>query len=209
MVNENKSETGTATNKNTTVVAVNSRGEPVNAQGQVVTLGAAAPQGVKQTGGGPEGPATGQKIPTQPLKDAKGNEQNLSQTPGKSEPGDGGVAAPNPDDINIKEFIAGSEKETAKIDDKQQKRIEKAADLSKAIDSINNTEKFIFNNVETGEVIGTKFKYKPDTDGKTVYDYAKDPAIAEHITFVIPEDDPQDGTLITKAVSFFWNKPTF
>lgn len=205
MVNENKSETGTATNKNT-VVAVNSKGEPVNAQGQVI-VGAGV--GVKQTGGGPEGPATAGKIPTQPLKDAKGNEQNISQTAGKGEAGDGGVKAPNPDDINIKEFIAGSEKETAKIDDKQQKRIEKAADLSKAIDSINNTEKFTFNNVETGEVMGTKFKYKADVDGKTVYDYAKDPAVAEHITFVIPEDDPQDGTLITKAVSFFWNKPTF
>lgn len=202
MVNENKSETGTATNKNT-VVAVNSKGEPVNAQGQVI--GAS----VKQTGGGPEGPATGEKIPTQPLKDAKGNEQNIAPTAGKGQAGDGGGSAPNPDDINIKKFIAGSVKETEGIDEKQKARIEKAASLTKALDSINNTEKFTFNNVETGEVLGTKFKYKQDEDGKSVYDYAQDEDIAQHITFIIPEDDPKDGSLITKAVSFFWNKPTF
>ena len=52
-------------------------------------------------------------------------------------------------------------------------------------------------------------QYVKDEDGKTIYDYINDPLVKEHITFVVPEDDPQDGTPVNKQITFFWNKPTF
>jgi hypothetical protein len=36
-----------------------------------------------------------------------------------------------------------------------------------------------------------------------------DPEVTEHLEFVVPEGDPQDGSPVNQQVTFFWKKPTF
>lgn len=119
------------------------------------------------------------------------------------------LKAQNPDDIDIDKFIAESSGEISTLEEKESEKQRKMKILTKAIDSRNNFERLIFNNSETDEFIGTKIQYSKDADGKTIYEYMNDPVVTEHIEFVVPEGDPQDGSPVTQQVTFYWKKPTF
>lgn len=62
----------------------------------------------------------------------------------------------------------------------------------------------------TKKVIGYKFKYFADGDGKTIYDYItynKDPfekKILENLTIRYAEDDQQDCNWISKRIQIDW-----
>lgn len=187
----------------------------------------------KQSGGGPEGQS---QQNTQALSNAvspPSNNTNSNVSPQanvnttSNNNGDVGVggnasnnvggsdantAVPDNDDIDIEGVINASEKESAEIDKDKKARQEKMELLTKAIEAVRGPkafERILFNNVETGEVVGTKIRYIKDYDGKTAYDYMNDPVIQEHLEFVVPEDDPQDGSPVDRQISFFWKKPTF
>jgi hypothetical protein len=115
----------------------------------------------------------------------------------------------DPNDVNIDEFIASGTGEIKTGEEKESERQRKTKFLTKAIESRFKFERIIFNNSETGEFVGTKMQYVKDEDGKTIYDYVNDPEVNEHIQFVVPEDDPQDGSPVNKQITFFWTKPTF
>ena len=153
----------------------------------------------KQSGGGPEGQS---QVNTGELQKAV--------TPPSSTTPSGTV--PSNDDIDIEGMINAGEKETAEIDKDKKARQERMEYLTKAIHAIRGPkafERLIFNNVETGEMVGTKIRYIKDNDGKTAYDYMNDPIIQEHLEFVVPEDDPKDGSPVDRQISYFWKKPTF
>jgi hypothetical protein len=115
----------------------------------------------------------------------------------------------NPDDIDIDKFISESTAEIKTGQERETERAKKTKYLTKALESRNNYERIIFSNSETGELIGKKIAYTKDDDGKSVYDYMNDPIVQEHIEFLVPEDDPQDGSPVLGPVSFYWKKPTF
>lgn len=164
-----------------------------------------------------------QQSPTPPSKtkvvQVQGNtipNQQVGQQPQQGKvvapaPGSGQVAPPqnNPDNIDIGKFIADNVAEVRTGEEKETEKQKKMEYLTKAINSRFNFERIVFNNSETGEFVGSKMQYVKDTDGKTIYDYINDPVVTEHIQFVVPEDDPQDGSPVTKQITFFWTKPTF
>jgi hypothetical protein len=177
------------------VVAVNG---PINAQGNVINTqtGGQAPnqpvtqkvtnqqQPPKQSGGGPEGPAVSTTL-------------------------SGGQPNQDPNNIDIDKFIADSATEVKSFDEKEKARKEKTEYLNKILELRNKFRTIVFNNAETQEFVGTKIQYQTDEDGKTIYDYVNDPLVQEHIQFVVPEADPQDGSPVDQQISFFWKKPTF
>lgn len=146
----------------------------------------------KQSGGGPEGAAVQDNIAL--------NNAVAPQTDAQ---------VPDNDDIDIEGMIKKSEAEVKTIDADQQARIDKQKYLMQAIDSRGYFERLLYNNIETGEVIGTKLKYIKDPYGKTVYDYMNDPVVTEHLEFLAAEGDPMDGSPVDKQVTFYWKKPTF
>lgn len=184
-------------------------------------------QPLKQSGGGPEGPAivnkqglqASVKPPTVTAASTPGT--TVGNAPAAQAVGTGTQpkeATPqqdvqnqqqDPNNIDIDKFISDSTTEVKVFDEKELAKIEKMKKLTKAIESINKTRRIIFNNSETQEFVGTKFQYTQDEDGKTVYDYLNDPEIQEHLEFIIPEGDAQDGSPVDAPVTFFWKKPTF
>ena len=188
----------------------------------------------KQSGGGPEGQSQTNTAALSNAVSPPSNNTNSNVSPqanvnttsnNQGDVGVGGNAsnniggsdaavntAPDNDDIDIEGIINKSEAETAEIDKDKKARQERMELLTKAIEAIRGPkafERLLFNNVETGEVVGTKIRYIKDYDGKTAYDYMNDPVIQEHLEFVVPEDDPQDGSPVDRQISFFWKKPTF
>jgi hypothetical protein len=147
----------------------------------------------KQSGGGPEGPAT----------------QNTAGLANAVNPNLQAPTEQNPDNIDIDKFIADSTTEVKVFDEKEKARKEKVDYLNRILELRNKFRRIVFNNAETQEFVGTKIQYEKDEDGKTIYDYVNDPVVAEHIQFVVPEDDPQDGSPVNRQISFFWKKPTF
>jgi len=115
----------------------------------------------------------------------------------------------DPNNIDIDKFIAESASEVKVFDEKEKARKEKTDYLNKVLELRNKFRRLVFNNAETQEFVGTKIQYEKDEDGKTIYDYINDPIVSEHIQFVVPEDDPQDGSPVTRQISFFWKKPTY
>ena len=115
----------------------------------------------------------------------------------------------NPDNIDIDKFIADSSTEVKVFDEKEKARKEKTEYLNRILELRNNFRTIVFNNAETQEFVGTKIQYQADEDGKTIYDYINDPIVSEHIQFVVPEADPQDGSPVDQQISFFWKKPTY
>jgi len=156
----------------------------------------------KQSGGGPEGQS---QVNT-------GELQKVVTPPSSSSTTTPSGTVPSNDDIDIEGMINAGEKETAEIDKDKKARQERMEYLTKAIHAIRGPkafERLIFNNVETGEMVGTKIRYIKDSDGKTAYDYMNDPIIQEHLEFVVPDDDPKDGSPVDRQISYFWKKPTF
>lgn len=169
----------------------------------------------KQSGGGPEGPPRVSPQITsavQPkagvINTATGNVQNPPPPTNVTAPS-GTVNNPDDVDVDVDKMIASGEQETKELDAEIQARKDKMELLQRAINSRNNFERLIYNNVETGEFIGTKLKYIEDSDGKTVYDYMNDPEVSEHLEFVAAEGDAQDGSPVDRQVTFYWKKPTF
>ena len=181
-----------------TVTTANQQGNVINRQtggrvpDQPVTNTTQTPP--KQSGGGPEGPAVQNTA-------ALGNAVNPNlQAP--TQPN-------NPDNIDLEKFIADSTADVKVFDEKEKARKEKVDYLNRILELRNKFRRIVFNNAETQEFVGTKIQYEKDEDGKTIYDYVNDPVVAEHIQFVVPEDDPQDGSPVNRQISFFWKKPTF
>jgi hypothetical protein len=148
----------------------------------------------------------GNTIPNQLGQQPQG--KVVAPTPGS------GQVAPNqqqqdPDNIDIGKFIADNVSEVRTGEEKESEKKKKMEYLTKAINSRFNFERIIFNNSETGEFTGTKMQYVKDGDGKTIYDYINDPVVTEHIEFIVPDNDPQDGSPVEKQITFFWTKPTF
>ena len=200
------------------VVAVNG---PINSQGNVINTqtGGVVPnpttvtqpastnnqqQPPRQAGGGPEGPAVQDTAAlansVNPNNNTSQQQQSQPQAPPQSQ---------NPDNIDIDQFIADSSAEVKTFDEKENARKEKTEYLNRILELRNNFRTIVFNNAETQEFVGTKIQYQADEDGKTIYDYINDPVVAEHIQFVVPEADPQDGSPVDQQISFFWKKPTF
>ena len=152
-------------------------------------------QAPKQSGGGPEGAAVQ-------------NNQALGQA---VQPGTQGQAGQqqDPDDIDIGKFISESTAEIKTGEEKETERHKKTKFLTKALESLQKYERIIFSNSETGKFVGTKMQYVKDDEGKSVYDYMNDEAVTEHIEFIVPEGDPQDGSPVNQQVTFYWKKPTF
>jgi len=194
------------------VVAVNG---PINSQGNVINTqtGGVVPnqpitqrvtnqqQPPRQAGGGPEGPAIQD---TAALANSVNPNNNAPQQSPQAPP-----QSQNPDNIDIDKFIADSSAEVKTFDEKENTRKQKTEYLNRILELRNNFRTIVFNNAETQEFVGTKIQYEKDEDGKTIYDYINDPVVSEHIQFVVPEDDPQDGSPVTRQISFFWKKPTF
>lgn len=199
-------------------------GNNINAQTGGQTPDQNAPSGnqqpPKQSGGGPEGPAT---INRQGLSTAVspptvtlggGNPQPSLQPRPQGNTAPSSTAqnqqdVPDNDDIDIEKMISTSEQEVSTIDKDQQERIEKQKYLMQAINSRAYFERLLYNNIETGEVVGTKLQYTKDPFGKTVYDYMNEPEVQEHIEFIAAEGDPMDGSPVDRQVTFYWKKPTF
>jgi hypothetical protein len=151
-------------------------------------------------------------IPNQQLGQPQPGQQVVAPAPGSGQvpqPNQPPAVATDPDNIDIGKFIAENVNEVRTGEEKENEKKKKMEYLTKAINSRFNFERIVFNNSETGEFVGSKMQYVKDTDGKTIYDYINDPVVTEHIQFVVPEDDPQDGSPVNKQITFFWTKPTF
>lgn len=111
--------------------------------------------------------------------------------------------------LDIDKLISESTEEIKTADEAQNARVEKQKTLMTALNALNYKETIIYRNEETGEEIGTKFRYTVDPFGKTIYDYMNDEEITGHIGFVIDESDPQDGSFIEKPISIYWINPVF
>lgn len=111
--------------------------------------------------------------------------------------------------FDAKAFIKGSESNISKAVEKEseKQRIHKL--LTAAFESMTNFDRTNYFDEERQELIGTKIRYLPDKDGKTVYDYAADPDVASRLVIVIDEDDPQDGSEIERQVSHYWINPLY
>jgi len=170
----------------------------------------------KQSGGGPEGPATqntsGLKNavspPTGTVNKVTGQQLDNNNNNANTAPGTD-PTVPNVDDVNIEEMIKTSEGEVKTLDEDTQKRKDITEKLQTALAARGRFERLLFNNIETGEMIGTKLRYLKDNEGKTIYDYMNDPVVQEHIEFVAAEGDPMDGSPVDRQVTFYWKKPTF
>lgn len=165
----------------------------------------------KQSGGGPEGPATQNTTglrnavspPTGVVNKATGQVTNNANTAPGTDP-----TVPNNDDIDIEKMISTSEGEVKTLDEETQRRKDVTEHLTKALSARGRFERLIYNNIETGEMIGTKLRYLKDNDGKTIYDYMNDPLVSQYIEFVAAEGDPMDGSPVDRQLTFYWKKPT-
>lgn len=159
----------------------------------------------RQSGGGPEGPAVqGNVTPGTTIGNAPAQAVGTGVQPKEATP-----QQDDPNNIDIDKFISNSTTDVKVFDEKEQAKLEKMKKLTQAIESINKTRRIVFNNAETGEFVGTKFQYVADENGKTPYDYINDEEVQEHIEFIVPEGDPQDGSPVDAPITFFWKKPTF
>ena len=188
------------------VTGVPNKTKVVTIKGNQIPQQGVQQQVPNQTGGGPEGAA---------VQDNKALGQAVVQPPntgGASGTVIGQQGQPqtvDPDDIDIGKFIAESTAEIRTGEEKETERHKKTKFLTKALDSLQKYERIIFSNSETGEFVGTKMQYVKDEDGKSIYDYMNDEAVTEHIEFIVPEGDPQDGSPVNQQVTFYWKKPTF
>lgn len=120
-----------------------------------------------------------------------------------------GVKLDNKGSVNVGSLLKGTQSGIKTADEKITSRKEKADLLTKAINSQYNFETIQYINDETGEVIGTKIRYLPDTDEKTIYDYMEDEDISAHLGFKVPEGDNKDGQPVDSQISVYWVNPVF
>lgn len=154
----------------------------------------------KQSGGGPEGVA---KQNTAALNNAVTPPSSVGVSPqGNAQ------TAPNVNDVDIEKMISTSEGEIKTLDEETQRRKDVTELLQTALAARARFRKVPYNNTETGEVLGSRIKYEPDNDGKTIYDYMNDEVVSQYIQFVAAEGDPMDGSPVDRQITFYWKKPT-
>jgi hypothetical protein len=200
-----KSVTGTPGKSKVISVQGNDINKVINAQTGGQAPNQNTPSGnqqpPKQSGGGPEGAA---KVDPS-LKNAVAPPTASVNTTATGTAG----TVPDNDDIDIEKMISTSEGEVKSLDQETKKRQEITDKLQTALAARGRFERLLFNNIETGEMVGTKLRYLKDNDGKTIYDYMNDPVVQEHIEFIAAEGDPMDGSPVDRQVTFYWKKPTF
>lgn len=110
--------------------------------------------------------------------------------------------------INVTDFV----KETDEAIGDEEKAINarkahalKRAKISKALQRTSTVER---RNVTTNEVIGEYIEYLPDSDGKTLFDYASDPELSQVVELVYPRGY-KEGDRFTEQVSLYWKDPKF
>jgi len=128
-----------------------------------------------------------------------------TETAGEIQPNTQGA----PETVDIDSMIEGGEKGIQTVDQKKAARIKKAELLTKAINSKHNFETVQYVDDETKEFIGSRIRYLPDADNKTVYDYADDPEVSAHLEFKIDEKDPRNGEPVDQQVSIAWINTEF
>lgn len=117
--------------------------------------------------------------------------------------------APNdPNNINVDQFVNETNteigNENAALDAKNAKKLL----IKKALNSLNKFSNNVVKNVETNEIIGEYLEYLPDNDGKTVYDYMKDPEVSKHLQYVFPKDH-KEGDKLTAPITPVWIDPYY
>ncbi len=119
-------------------------------------------------------------------------------------------AAPPTDstNINVEQFTNETNQEIGNEQAARSARDAKKQLLSKATKSLNRVSNNVVLNVETNEIIGEYIEYLPDNDGKTVFDYMKDPEVSKHIQFILPEGQ-KEGDKLTAPITPCWIDPTF
>jgi len=113
-------------------------------------------------------------------------------------------------DINTDAIIEGAETEITSGNTEEEERAKKAELLTQAITSRYYFENINFQNSETGEQVGgSRIRYIADPYGKTIYDYMNNEAVNQHIGFKVPDDDPQDGSIVNRQITIYWKNPAF
>lgn len=118
-------------------------------------------------------------------------------------------------DVSIEGLIKGTQEEIKEGEQATLSRVEKSQLLTRAINSRHYFENLNYINTETGEQpvemegSGNRIRYGKDPKGKSIYDYMNDPEVTKHIGFKVPEDDPKDGSIVTKQITVFWTNPEF
>ena len=117
---------------------------------------------------------------------------------------------PDPtNNVNVDQFVnqtnteIGNEK--AALDAKNAKK----ELIRKALNSLNKFSNNVVKNVETNEIIGEYLEYLPDNDGKTVYDYMKDPEVSKHLQYVFPKDQKEGDNKLTAPITPVWIDPYY
>jgi recombination DNA repair RAD52 pathway protein len=110
--------------------------------------------------------------------------------------------------INVDQMINETNQEIGNEQAAKTAREQKKILLSKATKSLDKVATNTVLNVETNEIIGEYLEYLPDHDGKTVFDYMKDPEVTRHIQFVLPQGY-KEGDKITEKITPCWIDPTF
>lgn len=184
-------------------------GQPIqqtNANGQVIGVGnnTSNPSPTIKVGASQEGGLENAGTPGV----TGGNKQEQNK-PASTNPGDLGNAQ-NSNGLDINQFVQSSTGAIKSADEKTQAKKERQTYLNKVFNALNNIETIVYTDEETDEVLGSKIRYRQDSEGKTIYDYMQDEIVQEHLGFVIPEGDGQEnGGLIEKQISFYWKKPTY
>jgi hypothetical protein len=110
--------------------------------------------------------------------------------------------------INVQDFINQTSTEIGNTEAAKKARDEKKALLNRAAKSLNKVATNRKINVTTNEVIAEYIEYIPDNQGKSVYDYMKDPEVSRHIEFVFP-NGKQEGDVLEEPITIYWKDPIF
>lgn len=210
------------------------KGEPTGNQSDVRGNKSSEPSGINQdaqvteanqqavTGESPQSITAAQEQTAQAGQDASGNTEGISlgtfggnqvqqQTVNAQEQIQADQAPSNNNNkkFNSKDLIKSSKETIGKANLKATERQAKHDLLARAIESTTRFERIVIKDEETGEILGTQIQYLVDKENKTVYDYAEDPDVTEHIAFVIPEEDEKNGNPVSQQVTFYWINPQY
>lgn len=119
-------------------------------------------------------------------------------------------------------MVSKAEELLNKVQEEKQTRDEKLIERAKAdkffakvFQAENNTHNRTLIHPETKKVIGRKFKYREDGDGKNIYDYVcynEDPfeqKMLEKLKIEFDENDPKDGSWVDKRIKIDWKDRTY
>lgn len=116
--------------------------------------------------------------------------------------------ATNSENINVEQFNSEVDETIGEQEAERRERAEKRALLNRALKSLDKKAPEQKINVITNEVVAEYIVYLPDNTGKTVYDYMKDPFVAQHIEFQFPEG-AKEGDNLKAAITPVWIDPNY